>query len=104
MICMYRYIYYTYVLNETISFDLCSPEYFSYESLLGNDTDTNLEHAFHVAHEKLGIEKLLDAEGKVLCCLCRTHCVILFHSLDQKQTKQLVALIHVMYYCQMSMF
>ena len=41
-----------------------SPEYFNYDELLNNDNDTNLEHAFRTAHEKLGIEKLLDPEGE----------------------------------------
>ena len=43
---------------------LFSPEFFNYEDLLENDKDANLEHAFRVAHEKLGIERLLDPEGK----------------------------------------
>ena len=41
-----------------------SPEFFNYEDLLENDNDANLEHAFRIAHEKLGIERLLDPEGK----------------------------------------
>ena len=43
---------------------LFSPEFFNYEDLLENDNDANLEHAFRIAHEKLGIERLLDPEGK----------------------------------------
>ena len=39
------------------------PEFFNYDDLLENDNDANLEHAFRVAHEKLGVEKLLDPEG-----------------------------------------
>ena len=43
-----------------------SPEFFNYEDLLENDNDANLEHAFRIAHEKLGIDRLLDPEGKFI--------------------------------------
>ncbi|XP_025099293.1 dystrophin-like isoform X3 [Pomacea canaliculata] len=38
------------------------PDLFQYESLLGNDSETNLNHAFNLAHQHLGIAPLLDAE------------------------------------------
>ena len=41
-----------------------SPDAFNYEDLLENDSDANLEHAFRVAFDKLGISRLLDAEGE----------------------------------------
>lgn len=37
---------------------------FEYSSLQGNHHFKNLEHAFNVAEEKLGIKKLLDPQGK----------------------------------------
>lgn len=40
-----------------------SPELFCYEDLLKNPSDKNLTHAFNMADEKLGIEKILDPEG-----------------------------------------
>ena len=50
----------------------CSPELFNYEDLLNNDSHTNLKHAFRVAHEKLGIEQLLDPEGKIIVSLAQS--------------------------------
>lgn len=43
---------------------MCRPDLFQYESLLGNDSETNLNHAFNLAHQHLGIAPLLDAEGE----------------------------------------
>jgi hypothetical protein len=39
---------------------------FDFEDLLKNENETNLEHAFSVAYERLGIDRLLDPEGKSL--------------------------------------
>lgn len=43
-----------------------SPDLFVYNNLLQNSAEKNLIHAFSVAEEKLGIEKILDPEGKEL--------------------------------------
>jgi len=40
-----------------------SPELFDYNQLIGKDTTSTLQHAFNVAHDRLGIPRLLDAEG-----------------------------------------
>ena len=40
------------------------PELFEFESLLGNDNRTNLEHAFNVANKEFLVPKLLDPEGE----------------------------------------
>lgn len=40
-----------------------SPELFIYDNLLQNSSETNLIHAFRIAEEKFGIEKILDPEG-----------------------------------------
>ena len=42
----------------------CSPHLFTYEDLLEGDQPSTIEHAFRVAHEELGIERLLDVEGR----------------------------------------
>ena len=44
----------------------CSHDLFNYDDLLKNDNVTNLNHAFDVAYEKFGIERLLEAEGEGL--------------------------------------
>jgi len=36
---------------------------FEFESLFTNDNYTNIGHAFHIGQERLGIERILDAEG-----------------------------------------
>lgn len=43
-----------------------SPELFVYDNLLQNSAEMNLIHAFRIAEEKFGIEKILDAEGNKL--------------------------------------
>lgn len=43
-----------------------SPELFIYDNLLQNSAEMNLIHAFKIAEEKFGIERILDAEGKKL--------------------------------------
>lgn len=43
-----------------------SPELFVYNNLLQNSTEKNLLHAFSIAEEKFGIEKILDPEGNEL--------------------------------------
>ena len=60
------FLYYEHAPNERytgVCYLCCSPELFNYEDLLDNDSHTNLEHAFSRAHEKLGIDRLLDPEG-----------------------------------------
>ena len=56
-----------FIMNMLVVNDMCclccSPELFNYEDLLNNDSHTNLEHAFSRAHDKLGIDRLLDPEG-----------------------------------------
>jgi len=39
-----------------------APELFDYNQLIGSDSYTNLQHAFTVAHDRLGIVRLLDPE------------------------------------------
>ena len=51
------------IVMKCVCFLCYSPELFNYEDLLDNDSHTNLEHAFSRAHEKLGIDRLLDPEG-----------------------------------------
>lgn len=49
-------------------FRLCGtfrPDLFSWERVVKMSPIERLEHAFSKAHTYLGIEKLLDAEGKV---------------------------------------
>ncbi|GFR63490.1 dystrophin [Elysia marginata] len=40
------------------------PDLFTYKDLVGRDSLSNLNHAFDTASNQLGIDKLLDAEGK----------------------------------------
>ena len=41
------------------------PDLFTFKDLVGKDSLQNLNHAFDVASNKLGIDKLLDAEGEL---------------------------------------
>ena len=54
------YIIFCYIL---FSFKF-RPDLFDYNSLKANQHTQNLYHAFDIALEKLGIAKLLDAEGE----------------------------------------
>lgn len=46
-------------------FAFSRPDLFDYSNLQGGRCSLkNLEHAFNVAEEKLGIKKLLDPQGK----------------------------------------
>ena len=42
----------------------CRPDLFRYENMLLRDSESRLNHAFQVADERLGIARLLDAEGE----------------------------------------
>ncbi|XP_013413171.1 dystrophin isoform X2 [Lingula anatina] len=45
-----------------------NPQLFNFDELLSNNNESNLEHAFQVAYEHLGIEKLLDPEDVNVDC------------------------------------
>ena len=45
------------------------PDLFRYENLLLRDSESRLNHAFRVADERLGIARLLDAEGEFGHCI-----------------------------------
>ena len=53
------------LLNKQFSLDiyLYRPDLINYSTLRPNQHEANLNNAFNVAHESLGIAKLLDAEG-----------------------------------------
>jgi len=57
-----------------------SPELFDYNQLIGKDTTSTLQHAFTVAHEQLGVLRLLDPEGWHFRTLV---CVWVFVGLDK---------------------
>lgn len=40
------------------------PDLFHYDTLLSKTAEENLDHAFTVASEHLGVDRLLDPEGK----------------------------------------
>ncbi|PRD21844.1 UNVERIFIED_CONTAM: Dystrophin [Trichonephila clavipes] len=40
------------------------PQLFDYDALMKKDVNSRLEHAFQIAYKYLGIDKLLDPEGK----------------------------------------
>jgi len=61
------------VLKPACAFDF-SPELFDYNQLIGKDTTSTLQHAFNVAHERLGIPRLLDAEGFCFQTVCSLRC------------------------------
>ena len=44
------------------------PDLFRYENLLLRDSESRLNHAFRMADERLGIARLLDAEGEFGYC------------------------------------
>ena len=46
---------------------LCRPDIINYSLLRPNQHEANLNNAFNIAEESLGITKLLDAEGKCIC-------------------------------------
>jgi len=75
------------MLCETIYVFLCfscsSPELFDYEALVGGDCLENLQHAFTLGYEKLGILRLLDPEGEFwnICWIIKFY-VDIFHNLD----------------------
>ena len=50
---------------------VCRPDLIDYPKLSRSNAKHNLENAFTVAEEKLGLTKLLDAEG---CHLSHSHC------------------------------
>ena len=51
-------------LKHTVFF--CRPDLIKYENLRPSNCEGNLQNAFNVAWEKLGIPKLLDPEGNVI--------------------------------------
>ena len=57
------------ILNKSVASFPFSPDVFDYKSCLGRPAYENLEHAFRVAREHLGIEPLLDPEGELFCLL-----------------------------------
>jgi len=44
---------------------LLRPDLFNYDALVGQPNISNLDHAFNVAQDKLGIKKILDPLGKL---------------------------------------
>lgn len=53
------------------------PDIINYGSLRPNQHEANLNNAFNVAEENLGIAKLLDAEGMITFLQC---CILIFLS------------------------
>ena len=46
-------------------FILHRPDLFDYDALSGQGNISNLDHAFTVAQDKLGIKRILDPQGKL---------------------------------------
>ena len=42
----------------------CRPDLFDFNTIAREQPETRLEHAFRVAHEHLGVDRILDPEGK----------------------------------------
>ena len=53
--------------SNGVLFFFFRPDLIAYEELIPSEHIDNLNNAFNVADEKLGIHKILDAEGKYLC-------------------------------------
>jgi hypothetical protein len=43
------------------------PELFNYQEIVKKHPNARLEHAFQIARDQLGIERLLDPEGRRYC-------------------------------------
>ncbi len=55
---------------NNLRFVISRPDVFNYNKVVGRPAFENLEHAFRVAREHLGIEPLLDPEGKLIQFQC----------------------------------